>query len=142
MFHLLHHPSLAALPGRPHRDVVPALGGIFAHQLGTRPLNQRRARHILIAADTSTPQEEREQARKTAEDLLAIQLDDRSLESLISLLSMFGLPAEIPSSIDVRELEAAMKQDKKVRQGKIMLPVLVGLGRAQMKTIDSSFKLL
>ena len=70
------------------------------------------------------------------------QLDDRSLESLISLLSMFGLPAEIPSSIDVRELEAAMKQDKKVRQGKIMLPVLVGLGRAQMKTIDSSFKLL
>ncbi len=69
-------------------------------------------------------------------------LDNHSLESLISLLSMFGLPTDIPSHIDVSELEIVVKQDKKMRQGQLNLPILVGLGRTQMKTIDSPFNLM
>ncbi|MHA1960041.1 MAG: 3-dehydroquinate synthase [Candidatus Thorarchaeota archaeon] len=64
-------------------------------------------------------------------------LDNDSLESLISIIAMFGLPTDIPTTIDVDEMEAVMRQDKKVRRGQLTLPVLVELGRTVMKMVDS-----
>jgi 3-dehydroquinate synthase len=67
-------------------------------------------------------------------------LNHQSLELLISILTMFGLPTEIPSTIDKRELSAAMQQDKKITRGQLVLPVLVELGRTEMRVIDSVYK--
>ncbi|MFX1483814.1 MAG: 3-dehydroquinate synthase [Promethearchaeota archaeon] len=62
-----------------------------------------------------------------------------SLELLISVLDTFGLPTEVPSNIDKRELNSVMKHDKKVQQGHIVIPVLVELGRTELKVIDSIY---
>ncbi|MFW9798973.1 MAG: 3-dehydroquinate synthase [Candidatus Thorarchaeota archaeon] len=68
-------------------------------------------------------------------------LDSESSELLVSMLSMFGLPTEIPSSIDVKELDEIMQQDKKVRHGQLILPVLVELGRTEIKVVESVYNL-
>jgi 3-dehydroquinate synthetase len=34
------------------------------------------------------------------------------------------------------EIDNVMKHDKKIRHGKLTLPLLVELGRVQMKTVD------
>ncbi|MHA1904189.1 MAG: 3-dehydroquinate synthase [Candidatus Thorarchaeota archaeon] len=68
-------------------------------------------------------------------------LDNQSLDSLIGLLSLFGLPTDIPSDIDVRDLDAIMKQDKKLRYGQLTIPVLVGLGETEIKVVESLYKL-
>ena len=64
-------------------------------------------------------------------------LDNSVLESLISVLSLFGLPTDIPDEIDVKQLNAIMQQDKKVRDGRLTIPMLVGLGKTRMKVVDS-----
>lgn len=66
-------------------------------------------------------------------------LGNQSIESLISVLDAFGLPTEIPSNIDLRELNTAMEQDKKIRRGQLVIPVLVGLGRTELRSIDSMY---
>lgn len=66
-------------------------------------------------------------------------LNHESLESLMSVLTAFGLPTEVPSNIDKRELNSVMKHDKKVRQGHLVIPVLVELGRTELRVIDSIY---
>ncbi len=68
-------------------------------------------------------------------------LESQSSEQLVSILSMFGLPTEIPSSMDVTELDEVMRQDKKVRHGQLILPVLVELGRTEIKAVESVYNL-
>jgi 3-dehydroquinate synthase len=62
-------------------------------------------------------------------------LDDQSLESLISILSMFGLPTEIPTYMNTRELNAVIRQDKKVRNGWLMLPMLASIGKIELTAV-------
>ncbi|MHA1936803.1 MAG: 3-dehydroquinate synthase [Candidatus Thorarchaeota archaeon] len=69
-------------------------------------------------------------------------LDDQSLQSLISILSMFGLPTSIPSKVDMKEFEEVIRQDKKVRQGQLMLPVLMELGRTELKAVEPPHALI
>ncbi|MHA2004591.1 MAG: 3-dehydroquinate synthase [Candidatus Thorarchaeota archaeon] len=69
-------------------------------------------------------------------------LDDQSLQSLISILSMFGLPTSIPLDVDLEEFEQVIRQDKKVRQGQLMLPVLLELGRIELKAVDPPHALI
>jgi 3-dehydroquinate synthetase len=64
------------------------------------------------------------------------KLDNSILETLIYSLSLFGLPTEIPSGIDVSQLSVIMKQDKKVRNGQLTIPMLVGLGETEMMIVD------
>ena len=68
-------------------------------------------------------------------------LDKSVLESLILTLSMFGLPTEIPEGMDVIQLNSIMQQDKKVRHGRLTIPMLVGLGKTEMKIVDSDSNL-
>jgi 3-dehydroquinate synthase len=69
-------------------------------------------------------------------------LDNKSLQSLISLLSLFGLPASIPEDFALEEFENVIRQDKKVRQGQILLPVLIALGQTEMKALDTPTALI
>ncbi|MFW9966659.1 MAG: 3-dehydroquinate synthase [Candidatus Thorarchaeota archaeon] len=64
-------------------------------------------------------------------------LDNQSLQSLISLLSLFELPTSIPTDVDLEEFEHVIRQDKKVRQGQLLLPVLIELGNAELKEVDT-----
>jgi len=66
-------------------------------------------------------------------------LNHESLEPLISVLTAFGLPTEIPSNIDKRELNSVMKHDKKIQRGHLVIPVLVELGRTELRVIDSIY---
>ncbi|MHA1948851.1 MAG: 3-dehydroquinate synthase [Candidatus Thorarchaeota archaeon] len=63
-------------------------------------------------------------------------LEKAILESLVSILSMFGLPTKIPEGIDSEQLGEVMKQDKKMRNGLLTLPMLVGLGETKMMAVD------
>jgi 3-dehydroquinate synthase len=69
-------------------------------------------------------------------------LDSHTLESLILLLSMFGLPTDIPPNIDLREIETIVKQDKKMRHGHLNLPILIQLGRTQVTALDPPLNLI
>jgi 3-dehydroquinate synthase len=69
-------------------------------------------------------------------------LDDQSLQSLISILSLFGLPTSIPSDVDLGEFEGVIRQDKKVRQGQLLLPVLMELGRTELRIVDAPHALI
>jgi 3-dehydroquinate synthase len=69
-------------------------------------------------------------------------LDDQSLQSLISILLMFGLPTSIPADVNVKEFEDVILQDKKMRQGQLLLPILIELGRTELKTVDGPHNLI
>jgi 3-dehydroquinate synthase len=75
-----------------------------------------------------------EEARFAAREGL---LDHQSLDSLISILSMFGLPTAVPVNMDVEDFEHVILHDKKIRQGRLMLPVLTELGRIELKAVDT-----
>jgi 3-dehydroquinate synthase len=62
-------------------------------------------------------------------------LDDQSLESLISILSMFGLPTEVPTHMDPRDLNTVIRQDKKVRNDWLLLPMLAGMGKTELTAV-------
>ncbi len=62
--------------------------------------------------------------------------DTDSLELLITTLSMFELPTEIPPTFDADEMELAIRQDKKIRRDKLRVPVLVDIGRTKMMMVD------
>ncbi len=65
-------------------------------------------------------------------------LDLDSLDFILTTLSAFELPVEIPSVVSRHELELAIRQDKKIRHGRVAVPLLVELGKAKMTTIDST----
>jgi 3-dehydroquinate synthase len=60
-----------------------------------------------------------------------------TLESLIMVLTMFGLPTEIPSGLNIQRLNSTMQQDKKVRNGQLTIPMLVGLGETEMMVVSN-----
>jgi len=66
-------------------------------------------------------------------------LNEQSFGMLVSTLRAFGLPTEVPAGIDRDELASIMQQDKKVRRGQLILPVLVELGRTELRAIDSVY---
>jgi len=63
-------------------------------------------------------------------------LDNQSLEELESLVCSFNLPTVIPSSLSKEDLMDVMRQDKKIRNGGLSLPVPVELGRVEMKVVE------
>ena len=63
-------------------------------------------------------------------------LDSSVLESLILVVSKFGLPTEIPSEMATIQLNSIIRQDKKVRHGRLTIPILVGLGKTEMRTVE------
>lgn len=68
-------------------------------------------------------------------------LDNSVLESLRFVLSLYGLPTEIPDGLDIIQLNKIMRQDKKVRHGQLTIPILVGLGKTEMKIVDTDSNL-
>jgi 3-dehydroquinate synthase len=64
-------------------------------------------------------------------------LDKPTLESLIMVLTMFGLPTEIPNGLDVQQLNSVIQQDKKVRNDQLNIPMLVGLGKSEMMFVSN-----
>ncbi len=64
-------------------------------------------------------------------------LDIAALESLIMVLSLFGLPTEIPDVIDINQLNEVMKQDKKVRAGLLTIPMLIELGKTELMVVSN-----
>jgi 3-dehydroquinate synthetase len=69
-------------------------------------------------------------------------LDDQSLEALISILSMFGLPTEIPTNLDPEDLNVVIKQDKKMRSGKLLLPMLSSIGKIELTAVSMPHNLI
>jgi 3-dehydroquinate synthase len=55
-----------------------------------------------------------------------------ALDLLITILSMFDLPTQIPDEIDIKQLNEVMRQDKKVRHGQLTIPILVEIGKTEM----------
>ncbi|MFW9887711.1 MAG: 3-dehydroquinate synthase [Candidatus Thorarchaeota archaeon] len=64
-------------------------------------------------------------------------LDNQSLNTLVSILEAFGLPTGIPEDVDLAEFGDIILQDKKIRQGLFILPVLIELGRTELRTVDA-----
>ena len=64
-------------------------------------------------------------------------LDGSALESLIEVLTLFGLPTEIPDDVDVREINETVKQDKKVRFGQLTIPMLVRIGKTKIMVVSN-----
>lgn len=64
------------------------------------------------------------------------QLAEIDLKRIIGLVSSYGLPVAIPDRIGLGDLKKAILQDKKIRQGKIRLPVPEGIGRIVLKEIQ------
>ena len=50
---------------------------------------------------------------------------------LENLLRAYGLPTELPSSTDLRELCEATRTDKKARDGRVHYTLLRGIGKAR-----------
>jgi 3-dehydroquinate synthase len=59
-------------------------------------------------------------------------LTESVLELLIYVLLLFGLPTELPDDIDFNQLHRVIKQDKKVSDGQLTIPMLTGIGRTTM----------
>jgi len=55
-------------------------------------------------------------------------------QRIIGLLDAFGLPTSLPSPVPVERLYQAMRQDKKVEQGKLRFVLLRGLGACEFVT--------
>ncbi|MFW9801713.1 MAG: 3-dehydroquinate synthase, partial [Candidatus Thorarchaeota archaeon] len=64
-------------------------------------------------------------------------LDEQSLDSLVSILEAFGLPTRIPADVDMTEFGDVILQDKKIRQGLLILPILIELGSTELRTVDA-----
>lgn len=62
-------------------------------------------------------------------------LERAALESLIQVLCRFGLPTVIPREIDVEKINEVVRQDKKVRSGQLIIPVLIGLGKTEIMVV-------
>jgi 3-dehydroquinate synthase len=65
----------------------------------------------------------------------------QQVERITNLLQRVHLPTNIPENISVEQMRAAMQVDKKVRQGKVRLILLQGIGNAIL-TDDYAAELL
>jgi len=58
------------------------------------------------------------------------------LERIVELISLYNLPIVIPEHISLDEIKTAILQDKKVRDGKILFPLIEEIGHATMKEVQ------
>ncbi len=65
-------------------------------------------------------------------------LDSRSYETISSILESYQLPTQIPEGMEFHILSETMKHDKKMREGVLRMPILVELGKAEMREIELS----
>jgi len=64
------------------------------------------------------------------------QLAEKDLESITGLISSYGLPVTLPGNIGLDDIKRALRQDKKIRHGKIRLPIPVGIGKTVLKEVQ------
>jgi len=62
-------------------------------------------------------------------------LENKDLEQIINLITSYGLPIVMPKNIRVDDIKRAIMHDKKVRNGKIILPFPIGIGRTLLKEV-------
>ncbi len=61
------------------------------------------------------------------------------LDRIVCILSSLGLPTELPSDLREIDLASFLLQDKKLRGGRIRAPLLVELGRAEVREVRPPF---
>ncbi|MFP4353409.1 MAG: 3-dehydroquinate synthase [Puniceicoccaceae bacterium] len=67
--------------------------------------------------------------------------DEKTVERVRGLLSENGLPVRLRSPLDTGKLLESMGRDKKVRQGKLRLVVIDGIGSARLQEVSESFQI-
>lgn len=65
-------------------------------------------------------------------------LDIQSFETIVSILESYHLPTSIPDDMKFQQLREIVKHDKKIREGVLRIPILVELGKVEMKSIELS----
>jgi len=63
-------------------------------------------------------------------------LSKNDLLRIKNLIGKYGLPTSIPENIDLDEMRKFVAQDKKVRKGKIRLPVPTGIGKIIFREVE------
>jgi 3-dehydroquinate synthase len=63
-------------------------------------------------------------------------LPDKDLKRIENLIKKYKLPYSIPGNISKDEMKNCVSQDKKVRKGKIRLPVPTGIGKTIFKEVE------
>jgi shikimate kinase/3-dehydroquinate synthase len=62
-------------------------------------------------------------------------LKKNDLARIINLISSFGLPTEMPENVKNKDVRKIILQDKKIRDGKMMLPIPEEIGRVILKEV-------
>lgn len=62
-------------------------------------------------------------------------LNDINLRRMTELISSYDLPVEIPKDINKNDFRSKILQDKKVKRGKIRLPIPEGIGKIILKEV-------
>jgi len=62
-------------------------------------------------------------------------LNHRDFEEIFNIISSYDLPIKIPEKISEKVLSKRVSQDKKVRNGKIKIPIPVKIGKAIIKEV-------
>ncbi len=63
-------------------------------------------------------------------------LSPMTLERIVALLSSLGLPTRLPSHIEVELIEGVLGQDKKIRRDAMFAPLLVDVGRVDIRALS------
>lgn len=63
-------------------------------------------------------------------------LSENDFVRIKSLISKYNLPTSVPEDIDYKEMRKYVEQDKKVRKGKIRLPVPTGIGKTIFREVE------
>jgi len=63
-------------------------------------------------------------------------LSKNDLSRIKNLIQKYELPTSIPENIDLDEMRKCVVQDKKVRKGKIRLPVPTGIGKIIFREVE------
>ena len=58
-----------------------------------------------------------------------------TLKKIVKLITSYGLSAEIPADMERKKLKRALMQDKKIKNGKLVIPVPLGIGSQKIKEI-------
>jgi 3-dehydroquinate synthase len=62
-------------------------------------------------------------------------LKKRDLDRIMRLITSYGLSIKVPESINIDDIRKMILQDKKIRRGKIRIPILTGIGRVVIKEV-------
>lgn len=69
-------------------------------------------------------------------------LSTQDLNRILDLLLRFGLPLDLPQGVDRSAVQKALRQDKKIRNGRLTFVTLQGIGAATLRTDFDVAKLL